>query len=940
MKLEDYYLTFGDIALTLKRRRRLIGITALIFSLLGSFYVMSRPAVFEAKAHFRELGKNESGGSVSITRALLGGSKNAGSQAVSALKSRAIIEDAVRRHHFQGQVIPEGSTPTIWHHIFDQFRVMLAHFKNWEEVSTSAPTCTLCLEDIHYAGERTISLTLDFTSSDTFLVKSSFGTVGEGQVGVPFRTDHFSFTVMGAPQPDVKRYTASIMPLSRVVSALENGVTIELDEDDTTLVVLEYSHPNRSYAVDVLNAIMESYQNYLEREQARFADIQLSYLKRRQEEMFDSQTVVMQKHAAMLSQDLSTSGFVNFEKEMEFLFKNRLGCLEKIHAIDLQLKRLKELSDDGPSRSGDILTHRELAVVHPALEELLHLKVQRDALTLALTESNRQVGDLEREISALDEVNRDLNDLADIALRIEAKEPVDPALPLLLKERFQVGGWVRRLSAESGERQNHETEACLLYLANLRRLLEMKRRICEERLTYQSGQSPEFQGIDLETAVKLHLGYINEAHQLDGVVNESRFIIEQLEDPDFEINSLSATLTDPISQEIIRKSSNHSLQLRDQKYHSPKEQERTKEELATQKRFLKAHLGQTLEVKQLHSDLLQGRMHALQGTMLELIHEKISVLENHIADYILAEINSLKQQKTLILDTMNEINQNMATLPDKWLSEQLMKQNVDLNKAIVEELTRLVESKNISHNLQLIESAPLDLAWTKPLPRSPRLFLVATVFACFGAFFSAAFVLVRQTVRGVIATRENLEAFDQTVLGHFDETALDPASDHNLNLLRQLSTQLDRCGKILLAVPGEGPNYVRALAKLMVRKRQKVLILNSLSSEPGLLQFLQGSLDTLPIHPSEGIATVFSGGASRYWPELLESTAFKCLLRDLLSQYDRILLVCHEAPTSADVTALMPLVDLVALTLAEETLPEISRTFNALPKIVFMFGHP
>ena len=940
MKLEDYYITLGDIFNILKRNRKYIVLASLILSFLALSYVLMRPTVYEASAHFKELGKNEGGGGHSITKMLLGGSgKNMGSQAVSAMKSRSLLREVAMDLGLQGSLVERGHSPRLYHHVQDQLKVAWAHYKRREIVGTHCPRCDLMITDIEYKGQTTVPLTIEFLSKDTYLVKTAFGGVGEGRLGFPFRTDHFAFTLNGGEDHESKCYSMALVPIEKVVDHLEGAVNVELDEDDSTLVLLEYSHPNQQRARGVLNGLMRVYQSYLKKEQDRFADIQLEYLKRRQEEMFSSQAKVMRKHAQILSQDLSTSGFVNFEKEMEFLFKNRLACLEKINTLGLKLQRLQTLLRDPQAREGQIFTHEELTPVKPILEELTKLKMQRDSLSLALTHSQSPSNNnLDDEIITLNRVTQNLDELAILVKRIKKGRKIDESVALVQHPNYQVGEWVQKLQDQhhTSSEKRYQKQACLAYLANLQRLFEMQQRIIQERLTYQCQEQPEFQGIDLVTATQLQLGYLKEAHQFDAMQKEAEFILQQLQDSDFEINSLSATLSDPISQEIIRKSSSLALQLRDQKYHSPKEQERTREELDTQKRFLRAHLTQTLGVQTLHNDLLQDRIRSLQGMMLELIHEKISVLEKHINDFIGAQAISLAQQKELIIDTMNEINQNMATLPEKWMSEQLIKQNVDLNKAIVEELTRLVENKNISHNLELIQSAPLDQAWTASLPKKPRLILIAVIGAFFGAFFSGTYFVLRQLISGVEATPDNLKSFNQSVLGTFDKEFQDPPSDNDLEILRRLSCWMDEhTGKVLLTV---GSFYASSLAQLLAKKGKKVLILNSPSSQPGLLQYLDGSSPSPQIQHGQEYDSLVSGGVSRYMPELVHSSKCTELLTELRQRYDWIICFSDASPCSSDVQALMSISDLLAVTLGHESLPDVIDYFESSKPVVFMFS--
>ncbi len=965
MKFEDYLMTFSDIAHIFKRNRKSIGIAALALAALASFYTMSRPVVHQAKAHFREVGKVEGSFNSSVTQILLGGKKDIqSSQAISAMKSRSILSKVVKNLGLQGNIQQAGKSPSLPRKIFENLKVQWAHILKKETVDVYCPECSLEIAEIEYLGQTTLPLSIDLTTSGTYLVKNHFGTIGEGKLGHPFRTDHFSFTLVSKDRKNYenRRFTLTLLPLVKIVDHLENSVAIDEDDEDATLLVLEYSHPTPEKGRLILDEIMAAYQNYLKSESNRFAEIQLAYLKKRQEEMFVSQTKIMQKHAQILADDLSSSGFVNFEKEMEFLFKNRLSCLEKINKLDMLTQRLQTLPEE-TDRVGQILTYEELSPINPSLKQLTELKMQRDSLTLALSQSPEihAPSNLSADLSSLDEVSRAQEEIKDIIACVESGRSIPADYSITEKPFLLVGEWKEKLESSSAvwEKNSDELQkqkkTFLSYLNNLRRLFDMHQNLIQDRLAHQTRGHSEFRGIDLDSAKQLYLTYMQEVHSLESTQKEQDFILKQMEDSDFEINSLSGALKDPISQNIIQKSAGLALQLRDRKYHSPKEQERTRNEMDSQKIFLQAHLEQSIKIQTLQQALLQEKVKILQEVMLELTHEKISVLEKHISDFIGSQIHSFIKQKELIIHSMNQVNQNMAALPDKWLSEQIIKQNVDLNKAIVEELTRLVENKNISHNLDLIESTPLDSAHTPVLPKSPRIILFALMGAFMGSLFSLSFFIVKQLFRGVEATPVNLKQLNQHIAGYLSPAAgasgSDPITDPDLETLRRLASFMETrlsykdSGKSALLILGNGPDYSRQLAKLLAKKGCKVLLLPVSfthaappGQSPGLLHYLNGSAADPKITSENGCDLIHPGGISRYSSELIGSERFSELLLRLRQSYDWILLTSTAQPAGAEALSLTHAADIAALTLSYETLPALTPYLNSKQPVAFIFS--
>ncbi|MCB1149883.1 MAG: hypothetical protein KDK48_06925, partial [Chlamydiia bacterium] len=191
----------------------------------------------------------------------------------------------------------------------------------------------------------------------------------------------------------------------------------------------------------------------------------------------------------------------------------------------------------------------------------------------------------------------------------------------------------------------------------------------------------EFQGINLEAAKKLHMAYIQEAEERSAGIRKLGFILQQLEEPTFEINSLSSSLPDPICQEIIAKSGQIALRLRDEKNYAPREVERLNGELLTQRRFLQAHLAQAKSLEQLKIDLLSKKSRAVKVAMVDLCNEQIALLQKHVEDAVASEVQTLKRQKEQIAAYMGDLSSSLAALPEKWISEQLVSQNLALSRA-------------------------------------------------------------------------------------------------------------------------------------------------------------------------------------------------------------------------------------------------------------------
>src|SRR5262249_41673901 len=143
------------------------------------------------------------------------------------------------------------------------------------------------------------------------------------------------------------------------------------------------------------------------------------------------------------------------------------------------------------------------------------------------------------------------------------------------------------------------------------------------------------------------------------------------------------------------------------------------------------HVEQMLKLLKLREELFKEKLFSIQNMQLELIHQKISVLQKHLNAYISSRISNLKQEKSSIELQQQALKQEMGKLPNKWASEQLVELHLEMTQKLIEEIAKLVESKNISTNLDVTQSAPLDKSLSPIHPQSPNL-LIFALLGCIG----------------------------------------------------------------------------------------------------------------------------------------------------------------------------------------------------------------
>ena len=339
--------------------------------------------------------------------------------------------------------------------------------------------------------------------------------------------------------------------------------------------------------------------------------------------------------------------------------------------------------------------------------------------------------------------------------------------------------------------------------------------------------------------------------------------------------------------------------------------------------------------------------------MMGLIQQQVSLLEKHLSDYVTARIKDLKQESDVIEEHKKELRSQVAVLPPKWVSEMLIDQQIEVNKKTVEEVARLVESKVIGNNIEIIQSKMIDHPVPPIHPKSPRLIFFAILGAFIGGFLTTTFIIVRELVSGLQATGVNLQLQGQYVAGTLSSRTLkdnpDLMPDQDLDTLRRLGaylcSQKSAEGQSLLLVKGKGPDYSRDFATLLAKQGLKVIRVpisfnKAAKSEdlPGLLQYLEGEVPKPKIEKGPSYDFISAGGISRFSNELLNQQKFQALLKDLLHTYDWVIAVSEAMPASGEVQSLLHSFDCAALTITQEKLDELKPYMDTPKKISFLLN--
>lgn len=725
-------------------------------SLLGAFLALSLPVEYLGEATFREKTSKGGGvGNVSLLQLVSGETGILGpyeNEAKSTFKSRTLLEQVVKTLHLQARLTADREEREwVWHriqrHLLGMWGVVRQDpFPSWTEKEP-----LLEVGEVMYESEVPVEFWIDLQPTGAYSVrrKKTGEELVQGILGERIQVGEVAFLLRLSGRKTAAEaaggYQLSISSPARAAKELGERVRIEPDKEDKNLLHILVRAKGRKQASQLANTWIEAYQKYLKEIRDHLSKTQIRYLHERQQQLSENLQLQMERHAHFLAHDLFPSGFVHSEKEMDFLSRSQQEYREKLLANQLEIQRLETLQPERDVYYEAYVRHAgDSDVINALLQEIRTFKQKRDGLEIEmqkrgdpLLEVDARLGSFQTafseqmdELSSVQLLLREVQDLSD---RFRQGLGPDPDASILREPRFLVQDWLLRLQGE-GERGEKERRVSnfQFYLANLERLFLVQEKMLKERLSHQQNPAKEFRGIALHVAEELYGQYCSRIVEEESHLQQYVFLLRQMQEPAFEITSFSSCLEDPVSQELIHKTGQIALALRDGDNRTLREKERLQEELSLHRRFFQLHLQQMGEVSALHQKLLREKTEALQAISLELIHQQISLLEQTLREYIASRLENLREDRLHLQQHLERIRQELALLPKKWMAEQLLEQEVATNQLIVEEIAKMVESKNIAHQMNLVQSAPLDLAIPPLHPISPPLLL----YMLFGAFGS------------------------------------------------------------------------------------------------------------------------------------------------------------------------------------------------------------
>lgn len=927
-------LPLSDLIALLKSNLRKILTVSLLFSFVLLAYAFSKPVEFRAKAMFKEKGSSKDNFEGNALSALFLSPDGAegGTSASRTILSRSILEKVVKKFSYNATLQNKNEKSSLFKDIIRTIQAERHVLLKEKTLPFKDIVYDLRIHDVEFGGEVKENYEIFFDSEDTYFVIDDEGDhIGMGRLGRPFYGRNFTFVLEKSADQSLnnQEFSLQLHPLAEMTEMLANKISVKPEKKDNKLLNLNFSHEDRHLASATLNYLMETYREYLADENYRVYSEQIAYLNQREEEANESLKEKIEEFAEKISSDITTIGYGDFSKAMEFFSSSLHDCRKKIIALDLELQRQEKNFDNH-----QILQKTYSAEVLPTglssiLKRIQEFKHQRDSIELAVRNSSQSDLHLHEkafhdQMSEMEEISHYLNDISAIYANLDDSQSQVSTLALLDNPQYLVKTWQNQLLEYRNTGQREEEVKFIpqfrSYLDKLKHFLEVKEIALRERLTHEQNPQTEFQGINLDTAHQLYMKYSAALNDLEAQSIQLEFMSNQLNDPDFELSSFGSMHLDSVGQSMVDKSRELVLALHDESNRTHKEKERIKKELNTQKRFLSLHLEQSTQLLGLRANLVREKITTLQNVMLELIQQQLSILDKEVDNCLLVHLKNVENEKEILVRHKNEMIQEASRLPNKWAEEILIKQMLDANSSKLLQISKLVESKNISGHMEVVKSAPLETAIPTIHPVWPKLAVYAFLGLFFGTFFASSGLILHGIISGFPISQENLTLNGCYVAGML-------GSSHQLNhqtvlrFFNRLPQKNSQPGQSLFCLYNCHENLGQMLISRMLKTGKKILVIdtaNHKSTGPTLLSYLENHVDEPSVHHHpQGYDYVHSGDDSMALFDQLNTPRFLNWKDKVSEDYDWILLISQVGIESAEAETGIQICDHSALALKE-----------------------
>lgn len=934
MKNQDSDISFSFATMweIIKQSRKKVIFVTVLFAALLALKSLSNPILYQAMGTFKV--DNNSTSTTSFKDIFVGSLSSEQAKPITIMSSKTLLSSLVHDFSLQGTLMKKGFSPGRWSHIKQNLNLEYALITKKHENPLKPRLSALQIKNINFKEDFPVFLTLNFFDADQFEILESKTYLGKGSLNSPVKIGNTEFTLIKSLPVNLKgtSFQLTLNPLEKVIEQALSLLKMELNKDDSNLISIYFSYPDRYIAADFVNQLMKHYEIYLSKETKLKAQKQIDYLNLRKEELNQSLNKQILSHANFLSESIGCTGFMHLEREMDYFTHKHEQVQNALKQINLEIKRLS-----GPKKEEYLYSEQfqNKDSIKQVLQKIRELKNRKHMLTLALEKEKLKPKKFPSdpfEDQQVQLIYRQEDEMKTLLAELDSQHPN------LLKRKSSlytpsfVESWqsdyektdkiLQKTDLEKEERlllEKRQERKKNILKKHLKDLIDQQQHRIKtlENLETPHQLNPQPLALDLELSEKILADHFKKQDELKDKTKHLRYLSKKIGEDNFEISSLSETLTDSVAKDLIKNSTNLALKLKNPGNYSHKEQKRLKEEQQREKNFLITHTNQAIDLNLLQEDILREKITLLQEVILEQVIHKMALLESSVDSILQATITSLKHEKHLLLDELSELNKQMQKIPLTWSKKQELNHQMEIHKNMLEEVSSLVESKNISSNLENIHSRHLDLSSPPVWPKEPKLLLFTLLGAVLGFLLSCVFLILESFSKGIPITFSTLKELgihsckNPEIKGVNNISCIpfvDKLHQKQLKSLRKISSfietrsTLTSSNHLILITTDQDSPLAPYLATLFSRQGQKILIIEC-AAQPqidtektnSLSAYLQEKCSKPIIKKHPYYDYIPFGCPSCDTTELVQTPRFKNLIDQLRTKYDKILLTASKS---------------------------------------------
>ena len=779
---------------------------------------------------------------------------------IAYFKSKRILFPVIEKLNLQGRFIPESKVKSRLKNLKDNLTLEYRFLLRKDPQPIPEEKSPLVFKSIEFNGKSKASFNIKFLNQDDFYVNSRYGAHKKGKIGerFDFADGFFVIEPESTNKLKGKSFSAVIDTKDGVYEDILKYLTVEPDDADPLLLEILFENKNNTLSANLVNELMKEYKNFLEQEQSDRNQFQLAYLNKRSNEVNSEFLFDLNDYANDIKSLAINKGYLDSQREIAHLSKLQEENQNNLLRIDNEIKRLKQFKTD------DYL-YCDNAFNTEAIRELLHKRRSNQqriySLELALNSQQEEpvcqpdVNLEKRYQVALASLENQLKNAKSASLQIEKNVPLDINSSDPHFQPELVVNWIGNyndllptirdakenstLIASSDMRSFYQTRSNLLhYFKENQNLLNIQLK----NLSFKASSPGEFstdntKGVEPETSEQLYKKATEELEKLQKQLKKTDYVYKQLQEPEFPINSLSGVLTDNTSQDLIKQSTQLYIDLHDTNNFTQKERQRKHENIKVLRQSLAMHLSRLVDLMSLEQDSLQGNILTLQKATLDSSKQKGSILDASLDNIIQTRLESLYNEKKVLMAQNQSLINRMSNAPNTWVRQKALETKTEVNKSLLEEVSRLVETKNVQSNISLIDSRPLDFAYPPLYPKNPLVLIKSIFFAILSLSMCFAFFSYRVITKGPNAYPEYLKSIGQKFSGYLSKSSccsyssisvIEKLPEQDKDTFRELIQEIGspKESKLVFAALNQQANYLPNLLHFLSILEKKALVID------------------------------------------------------------------------------------------------------------------